>query len=236
MATKILVVEDEPDIQTLLTVNLTHAGYEVGAASDAETGNRHIDEMLPDLMLLDWKLPGMSGLEFMCRLRSAARTQSLPIIMLTGRVDEADEVQGLSSGADDYVTKPFSLKELLARIKALLRRTKPHMSGEILQVCDLQLDATQHRVSAAGRALNLSPLEFRLLQFFMGHTERLYNRNQLRDQVWGDDSGIEARTVDVHIRRLRAALEATGHDALIQTVRGSGYRFSSRPERECVPR
>ena len=227
MPARILVVEDEPAIQALIAVNLRRAGHEVIAALDAETARRHVDAALPDLVLLDWMLPGMSGLEFARRLRAEVRTRDLPIIMLTARGEEADKVQGLSTGADDYVTKPFSPKELLARIQAVLRRQRPQAAEDALAIGELCLDPVTHRVAAAGRAVNLGPTEFRLLHFLMAHAERVHSRVQLLDQVWGDHVFVEERTVDVHIRRLRAALEATGHDALIQTVRGSGYRLSA---------
>ncbi|MDD5248070.1 MAG: phosphate regulon transcriptional regulator PhoB [Rhodocyclaceae bacterium] len=227
MSAKILVVEDEPAIQALIAVNLKRAGHEVIAALDAETARRHVDEVLPDLVLLDWMLPGISGLEFARRLRGDVRTRNVPIIMLTARGEESDKVQGLTTGADDYVTKPFSPKELLARIQAVLRRQRPQAAEDALEVSDLRLDPVTHRVTAAGRTVNLGPTEFRLLHFLMAHAERVHSRVQLLDQVWGDHVFVEERTVDVHIRRLRAALEATGHDALIQTVRGSGYRLSA---------
>ncbi|MBI4986212.1 MAG: phosphate regulon transcriptional regulator PhoB [Rhodocyclales bacterium] len=227
MSAKILVVEDEPAIQALIAVNLKRAGHEVIAALDAETARRQVDEVLPDLVLLDWMLPGISGLEFARRLRADERTRGVPIIMLTARGEEADKVQGLTTGADDYVTKPFSPKELLARIQAVLRRQRPQAAEDAIAVGDLQLDPVTHRVTAAGRAVNLGPTEFRLLHFLMAHRERVHSRVQLLDQVWGDHVFVEERTVDVHIRRLRAALEATGHDALVQTVRGSGYRLSA---------
>ena len=229
MSAKILVVEDEPAIQALIAVNLKRAGHEVIAALDAETARRQVDEALPDLVLLDWMLPGMSGLEFARRLRAEERTRNVPIIMLTARGEETDKVQGLTNGADDYVTKPFSPKELLARIQAVLRRQRPQAAEDVLEVADLRLDPVTHRVTAAGRSVNLGPTEFRLLHFLMAHRERVHGRVQLLDQVWGDHVFVEERTVDVHIRRLRAALEATGHDALIQTVRGSGYRLSAEP-------
>jgi two-component system phosphate regulon response regulator PhoB len=229
MSARILVVEDEPAIQALISVNLKRAGHEVIAALDAESARRHVDEALPDLILLDWMLPGSSGLDFARRLRGEARTRDVPIIMLTARGEETDKVQGLTAGADDYVTKPFSPKELLARIQAVLRRQRPHATEDAIEVGDLRLDPVTHRVTAAGRVVNLGPTEFRLLHFLMAHAERVHTRVQLLDQVWGDHVFVEERTVDVHIRRLRAALEATGHDALVQTVRGSGYRLSSQP-------
>ena len=232
MPAKILVVEDEPAIQALIAVNLKRAGHEVVAALDAETARRHVDAALPDLVLLDWMLPGMSGLDFARRLRADARTRNVPIIMLTARGEEGDKVQGLTTGADDYVTKPFSPKELLARIQAVLRRQRPQAAEDAIEVGGLRLDPVAHRVSAAGCAVNLGPTEFRLLHFLMTHAERVHSRVQLLDQVWGDHVFVEERTVDVHIRRLRAALEASGHDALIQTVRGSGYRLSLEPAQE----
>jgi two-component system phosphate regulon response regulator PhoB len=229
MSARILVVEDEPAIQALISVTLKRAGHEVIAALDAESARRHVDEALPDLILLDWMLPGSSGLDFARRLRGEARTRDVPIIMLTARGEETDKVQGLTAGADDYVTKPFSPKELLARIQAVLRRQRPHATEDAIEVGDLRLDPVTHRVTAAGRVVNLGPTEFRMLHFLMAHAERVHTRVQLLDQVWGDHVFVEERTVDVHIRRLRAALEATGHDALVQTVRGSGYRLSSQP-------
>ena len=229
MSAKILVVEDEPAIQALIAVNLKRAGHEVIAALDAESARRHVDAVLPDLVLLDWMLPGMSGLEFARRLRADARTRAVPIIMLTARGAEADKVQGLTTGADDYVTKPFSPKELLARIQAVLRRQRPQAAEDAVEVGALRLDPVAHRVSAAGQPVNLGPTEFRLLHFLMAHAERVHSRAQLLDQVWGDHVYVEERTVDVHIRRLRAALEPTGHGGLIQTVRGAGYRLSAEP-------
>ena len=229
MSARILVVEDEPAIQALIAVNLKRAGHEVVAALDAESARRHVDEVLPDLVLLDWMLPGISGLEFARRLRAEARTRNVPIIMLTARGEEADKVQGLTSGADDYVTKPFSPKELLARIQAVLRRQRPQAAEEAVAVGALRLDPVSHRVTAGDHAVNLGPTEFRLLHFLMAHAERVHSRVQLLDQVWGDHVFVEERTVDVHIRRLRAALEPTGHQGLIQTVRGSGYRLSAEP-------
>ncbi|HEX8961666.1 MAG TPA: phosphate regulon transcriptional regulator PhoB [Rhodocyclaceae bacterium] len=229
MSAKILVVEDEPAIQALISVNLRRAGHEVIPALDAESARRQVDEALPDLILLDWMLPGTSGLDFARRLRGEARTRDVPIIMLTARGEEADKVQGLTAGADDYVTKPFSPKELLARIQAVLRRQRPHVAEDIIEVGGLRLDPVTHRVTAGGAQVSLGPTEFRLLHFLMAHAERVHTRVQLLDQVWGDHVFVEERTVDVHIRRLRAALETTGHDGLVQTVRGSGYRLSGEP-------
>ncbi|MDP2824679.1 MAG: phosphate regulon transcriptional regulator PhoB [Sulfuritalea sp.] len=227
MPATILVVEDEPAIQSLIEVNLRRAGHAVQLAPDAETARRLVQEALPDLVLLDWMLPGMSGVDFARLLRSEARTRLLPIIMLTARAEERDKVEGLDLGADDYVTKPFSPRELMARIKAVLRRHAPQATEDVVELGGLRLDPATHRIAAGATEVSLGPTEFRLLHFLMTHPERVHSRSQLLDQVWGDHVFVEERTVDVHIRRLRAALEASGHDALIQTVRGSGYRISA---------
>lgn len=227
MAATILVVEDEPAIQTLITVNLKRAGHEVTGALDAESALRHINATLPDLVLLDWMLPGMSGLELAKRLRADARTRAVPIIMLTARGEERDKVQGLETGADDYVTKPFSPRELLARIQAVLRRRVPDATEDMVEIGGLRVDPVSHRVTANGQTVTIGPTEFRLLHFLITHPERVHGRGQLLDQVWGDHVFVEERTVDVHVRRLRAALEPSGLDRLIQTVRGSGYRLSA---------
>ena len=229
MPATILVVEDEPAIQELIAATLQHAGHRVMRAYSAEEGLQQINGTLPDVVLLDWMLPGMSGIQYARKLRSDERTQDLPIIMLTARGEEQDKVAGLDAGADDYLTKPFSPRELVARIKAVLRRRAPQMTEDCVEVEGLRVDPVTHRVSGSGRLLDLGPTEFRLLHFFMTHQERVFNRTMLLDQVWGDHVFVEERTVDVHIRRLRAALETTGHDRLIQTVRGSGYRFSAQP-------
>ena len=226
MPATILLVEDEPAIQELIAANLTRAGHHVLRAGDAETGQRIVRDALPDLILLDWMLPGMSGVEFAKRLRSEERTRSIPLIMLTARGEEQDKVAGLEAGADDYVTKPFSPRELVARIKAVLRRRAPETTEDAVEIGGLRLDPATHRLAANGNPVNLGPTEFRLLHFLMTHPERVHSRAQLLDQVWGDHVFVEERTVDVHIRRLRCALEPSAHDALIQTVRGSGYRFS----------
>mgnify|MGYP001393588687 CR=1 FL=1 len=223
----ILVVEDEPAIQELLTINLKHAGFLVVRASSAEEGHSAIRAALPDLVILDWMLPGQSGVALCKKLRQEERTRELPIIMLTARVHEEDKVQGLEAGADDYITKPFSPKEMVARVRAVLRRRAPHLAGEEINIGGLVLNPATHRVSCDGEPVNLGPTEFRLLYFFMTHTERVYTRAQLLDEVWGDHVFIEERTVDVHIRRLRSALEAYGHDERVETVRGTGYRFRS---------
>lgn len=228
MPANILLVEDEPAIQELIAVNLTRAGHHVLRVADAEAAERMVREALPDLILLDWMLPGMSGVELARRLRADERTRAVPIIMLTARGEEQDKVVGLDTGADDYITKPFSPRELVARIKAVLRRRAPQVTDDPVQVGGISLDPATHRVSANGQALSLGPTEFRLLHFLMTHPERVHSRTQLLDRVWGDHVFVEERTVDVHIRRLRSALEQTGHDALVQTVRGSGYRFSTQ--------
>ena len=225
MTATILVVEDEPAIQELIVVNLEHAGFLVRHADSAEEAASAIRNALPDLLILDWMLPGQSGVALARKLRADERTRELPIIMLTARVHEEDKVQGLDAGADDYVTKPFSPKELVARVRAVLRRRAPQLAGEAVEVGDLVLNPATHRVLAGGQPIELGPTEFRLLYFFMTHTERVYSRGQLLDEVWGDHVFIEERTVDVHIRRLRAALEPTGHDERIETVRGTGYRM-----------
>jgi len=230
MPATILLVEDEPAIQELIAANLTRAGHHVLRAGDAETGQRIVRDALPDLILLDWMLPGMSGVEFAKRLRSEERTRSIPLIMLTARGEEQDKVAGLEAGADDYVTKPFSPRELVARIKAVLRRRAPETTEDAVEIGGLRLDPATHRLAADGNPVNLGPTEFRLLHFLMTHPERVHSRAQLLDQVWGDHVFVEERTVDVHIRRLRSALEPSNHDGLVQTVRGSGYRFSTQQE------
>jgi two-component system phosphate regulon response regulator PhoB len=227
MPANILVVEDEPAIQELLALNLEHAGHHVLRARDAEQAGELVRHALPDLILLDWMLPGQSGANFARKLRQDERTKLVPIIMLTARGQEQDKVAGLDAGADDYVTKPFSPRELLARIKAVLRRRAPELTNEPIEISGLKLDPATHRVSAQGTQLELGPTEFRLLHFLMAHPERVHSRTHLLDQVWGDHVFVEERTVDVHIRRLRKALEPTGHDRLVETVRGSGYRLAA---------
>ncbi len=225
MAVNILVVEDEQAIQELIAVNLEHAGHHVIRARDAEAALGIVRNALPDLLLIDWMLPGMSGVSLAKQLRQAERTRQIPIIMLTARSAEHDKIMGLESGADDYVTKPFSPKELVARIKAVLRRRAPQMTDDPVEATGLRLEPATRRVFGNQRPLELGPTEFRLLHFLMTHPERVHSRAQLLDQVWGDHVFIEERTVDVHIRRLRKSLEPSGHDGLIETVRGSGYRF-----------
>ncbi len=227
MSTSILVVEDEPAIQELLRLNLEDAGFTVHTVADAESAQALIRNALPDLILLDWMLPGQSGLAFARTLRSDARTRELPIIMVTARSDEADRISGLEAWVDDYVTKPFSPRELKARIKTVLRRRAPESAQETLPVGTLTLDPPTHRVTADGSPVALGPTEFRLLKFFMARPERVHSRTHLLDQVWGDHVYIEERTIDVHIRRLRKALEPHGKERMLQTVRGSGYRLAA---------
>jgi two-component system phosphate regulon response regulator PhoB len=229
MATTILVVEDEPAIAELVAVNLSFAGYKVLRAADSIQAETLIRAEQPDLILLDWMLPGSSGVQFAKKLRNDERTRDVPIIMLTARSEEGDKIEGLESGADDYMTKPFSPKELMARIKAVMRRRAPQLTEETVNICGLSLDPLTHRVSGHEQALDLGPTEFRLLHFFMTHPERVHSRGQLLDQVWGDHVFVEERTVDVHIRRLRQSLAPTGHDRHVETVRGSGYRFTAKP-------
>ena len=230
MPATILLVEDEPAIQELIAANLLRAGHQVVRAGDAETAQRIVRDALPDLVLLDWMLPGMSGIDFARRLRADERTRGIPLIMLTARGEKQDKVLGLEVGADDYVTKPFSPRELMARIKAVLRRRAPESTEDPVDLGGLRLDPATHRLTAGSTPVSLGPTEFRLLHFLMTHPERVHSRAQLLDQVWGDHVFVEERTVDVHIRRLRCALEPTHHDGLVQTVRGSGYRFSTQTE------
>ena len=225
MSATILVVEDEPQIQELVAVNLEHAGHRVRRASTAGEAVTSIREELPDVVIVDWMLPDESGLSLTRRLREDERTRGLPILMLTARAMEQDKISGLEAGADDYLTKPFSPKELAARIKAVLRRRAPQLADDAVEIGGLRLDPAAKRVTAAGKVVEVAPTEFRLLHFFMTHPERIYSRAQVLDLVWGDHVFIEERTVDVHIRRLRKALEPSGHDRYIDTVRGSGYGF-----------
>lgn len=222
----ILIVEDEPDIQELIAYNVEKAGHDAVRAASAEQALDLVREALPHLILIDWMLPGMSGIELARWLRGNKRTEGIPLIMVTARGAEQDKLAGLETGADDYMTKPFSPAELNARIKAVLRRRAPQMTDDSVDIQGLKLDPVSHRVSANGGTLVLGPTEFRLLHFFMTHPDRVYSRTQLLDSVWGDHVFVEERTVDVHIRRLRKALEPSAHDGLIQTVRSAGYRFS----------
>ena len=226
MPASILVVEDELAIQDLIAMNLEHAGHSVLRARDAEQAAGMVRSVLPDVVLLDWMLPGQSGPAFARSLREDERTRGVPIIMLTARGIDGGDVAGFDAGADDYLPKPFSPRELVARIKAVLRRRSPQMAEEPVEVSGLKLDPVAHRVIGDGKEIEMGPTEFRLLHFFMAHPERVHSRTQLLDKVWGDHVFVEERTVDVHIRRLRMALERTGHDRLVQTVRGSGYRFA----------
>ena len=225
---RILIVEDEQPIREMVMFALANAGYEVLEAADARQAQAIIAERLPDLVLLDWMLPGVSGIDFARRLKKEELTRELLVIMLTARAEEEDKVQGLESGADDYITKPFSPRELVARIRAVLRRGGTAAEDEMLHANGLSLNLASHRIRAGETLLEMGPTEYRLLEFFMSHPERVYSRGQLLDRVWGSNVYVEERTVDVHIRRLRKVLEPHGHDALIQTVRGAGYRFSTR--------
>jgi two-component system phosphate regulon response regulator PhoB len=224
---RILVVEDEPAIAELIAVNLRHNGMSPVWAEDGEAAQREIDAVLPDAILLDWMLPGETGVALARRWRAEARTRGIPILMLTARGDEPDKVAGLDAGADDYITKPFSTQELLARIRAVLRRRAPEKATESVSIGELALDPAEHRVSWQGKPLRLGPTEFRLLQYLMAHPERVHSRQQLLDKVWGDHVFIEERTVDVHVKRLREALGAAG--SLVETVRGAGYRITAQP-------
>ena len=228
MAPVVLVVEDEPAIQELISAALTRNGHTVRRSANAREALEAVSESLPDLILLDWMLPDASGPAVARKLRAEARTREVPIIMLTARAADDDKVAGLESGVDDYVTKPFSPRELEARIQAVLRRRVPHVSKEAIEVEGLALNPATRSVTGEGRALRMGPTEFELLHFFMTHTDRVYTRAQILDQVWGDHVFLEDRTVDVHIRRLREALAPSGHDRLVETVRGAGYRFLSQ--------
>lgn len=225
--TTILVVEDEPAIAELLQINLQQAGYAVRIAADATAAQAAIADCLPDLILLDWMLPDFPGITLARKLRAAVRTREIPLIMLTARGTEQDSIDGLEAGADDYVTKPFSPRQLLARIRSLLRRRAPQLAPDPVVADALELDPSTRRVTGAGQPLAVGPTEFRLLHFLMTHAERIYSRGQLLDLVWGEHVFIEERTVDVHIRRLRKALSAAGLEHYVHTARGAGYRFST---------
>ncbi|PUE17999.1 phosphate regulon transcriptional regulatory protein PhoB [Limnohabitans sp. MMS-10A-160] len=224
---RILIVEDESAIAELISVNLRHNGFQPVWAMDAESAQRELDEILPDVILLDWMLPGESGLALARKWRSAVRTKGVPILMITARGDEADRVAGLDAGADDYIVKPFSPRELLARIRAVLRRRVPESVGGLLKVADLQLDSETYRVSWQDKPLKVGPTEFKLLQYLMRFPERVHTRGMLLDKIWGDHVFIEERTVDVHVKRLRESLGDAG--SLVETVRGAGYRLTSNP-------
>lgn len=229
----VLVVEDEPAIAELIAVNLRHNGFRPTWAMDSASAQRELDAALPDLILLDWMLPGESGLVLAKRWRANPRTKAIPLIMLTARGDESDRVAGLDAGADDYIAKPFSTKELLARIRAVLRRRVPEQAGETITIAGLSLDPATHRVSFQDQPLKLGPTEFKLLHYLMGSAERVHSRAQLLDKVWGDHVYIEERTVDVHVKRLREALAQAG--SMVETVRGAGYRLTAKPELSIPP-
>jgi two-component system, OmpR family, phosphate regulon response regulator PhoB len=223
---QILIVEDEPAIAELIAVNLRHNGFQPVWAEDGVSAQRELDAVLPDVILLDWMLPGQSGVTLARKWRADPRTKGVPILMLTARGDENDKVQGLDAGADDYITKPFSTQELLARIRAVLRRRAPEQISDVVTIGELVLDAGTYRVSFQGQPLKVGPTEFKLLHYLMKHSERVHSRSQLLDKVWGDHVFIEERTVDVHVKRLREALGVAG--AMVETVRGAGYRLTSQ--------
>jgi two-component system, OmpR family, phosphate regulon response regulator PhoB len=225
---QILIVEDERPIREMIAFGLKRAGFEVREAEDCRTARAALADKRPDLVLIDWMLPDNSGLELTRSLKRERETRDMPVIMLTARAEETDKVAGLDGGADDYMTKPFSPRELIARVNAVLRRTGVQDENELIQVGELSLDRAGHRVMVGERTITLGPTEYRLLEFFITHPERVYSREQLLDRVWGGNVYVEERTIDVHIRRLRKALEEFGYDRLVQTVRGSGYRFSAR--------
>ncbi|MCA2017846.1 phosphate regulon transcriptional regulator PhoB [Vibrio tritonius] len=228
MSRRILVVEDEAPIREMLCFVLEQKGYQAVEAEDYDTAVNKLCEPFPDLVLLDWMLPGGSGINFIKHMKREDMTRNIPVVMLTARGEEEDKVRGLEVGADDYITKPFSPKELVARLKAVIRRVTPTALEDVIDVQGLKLDPVSHRVTAEDRPLDMGPTEFKMLHFFMTHQERVYSREQLLNNVWGTNVYVEDRTVDVHIRRLRKALEDAGHDRLIQTVRGAGYRFSTK--------
>ncbi len=229
-AKQILVVEDERAIRDMIAFGLRRAGFEVREAEDVRGARAQLVDRRPDLLLVDWMLPDLSGLEFTRQLKRDTQTRDLPVILLTARAEEGDKVAGLEGGADDYVVKPFSPRELVARIQAVLRRASPAGVADTIEQGSLTLDIAGHRISCGDSTLTLGPTEYRLLEFFMTHAERVYTREQLLDRVWGGNVYVEERTIDVHIRRLRKALEPHGCDWMVQTVRGAGYRFSTRTE------
>jgi two-component system phosphate regulon response regulator PhoB len=232
---RVLVVEDESAIAELIAINLRHAGHEVSVVRDAHEAQAAVDRVLPDLVVLDWMLPGQPGVMLARSWRAQARTRELPIIMLTARAQETDKIAGLDAGADDYLTKPFSPNELMARIRAVLRRKAPESLDAAVEVGGLVLDPATHRVHRQGVEVKLGPTEFRLLHFFMTHPERVHSRAHVLDRVWGDHVFIEERTVDVHVKRLREALDPVGCARLIETVRGAGYRMTQQQARVCAP-
>jgi two-component system phosphate regulon response regulator PhoB len=234
MSAQVLVVEPDRAVQQLLTLNLRQAGHLVACCADGESALVLLDERLPDMLLLEWDLPGQCGEALVRRLRAQPRTRELPVIMVCARTGEHDKILALESGADDYLTKPFNPRELIARIHAVLRRRAPHLAADTVQMAGLRLDPSTQRVTAGSRQLLLGPVEFRLLNFLMHHPERVHTRSQLLDKVWGNHAILDERTVDAHVGRLRSALQPSGHGEHIQTVRGSGYRFVAwelHPER-----
>jgi two-component system phosphate regulon response regulator PhoB len=222
---RVLIVEDEPSIAELICINLKHNGLSPTWVDNGEKAQVSIDEVLPDVILLDWMLPGQSGIYWARKWRNDARTKTVPILFLTAKSEEIDKVSGLDAGADDYITKPFSTQELMARIRSVLRRRSPQQAEDAVSIGELHLDGATHRVTLSGVPLKMGPTEFKLLNFLMHHTERVHSRSQLLDKVWGDHVFIEERTVDVHVKRLREALGLAGH--MIETVRGVGYRFKN---------
>lgn len=228
MARRILVVEDETAIREMICFVLEQNGFQPIEAEDYDSALSFLIDPYPDLVLLDWMIPGGSGLQVIKQMKRESNTRDIPIIMLTAKGEEEDKVQGLETGADDYVIKPFSPKELVARVKAILRRLSPMSAEDIIEFNGLGLDPVSHRVTSQDKPIDMGPTEFKLLHFFMTHPERVYSREQLLNYVWGTNVYVEDRTVDVHIRRLRKAIEENGHDRMIQTVRGTGYRFSAR--------
>ena len=224
----ILVVDDETSIREMLVISLESAGYNVLQAENAKTAHSLVLDKHPDLILLDWMMPVTNGLELLRRLKRDEMTDHIPVIMLTAKAEESSKISGLDSGADDYIAKPFSPRELLSRIKAILRRVSREELKNTIVVGGLEFDPLEHRISIAGNLINLAPTEFRLLQFFLTHQERVYSRDQILDYVWGKNVYLDERTVDVHIRRLRKAISVAGHDEYVQTVRGAGYRFSTQ--------
>jgi two-component system phosphate regulon response regulator PhoB len=226
--TTILVVDDEPDIREVIRFALENADLRVIEAGHADEARKLLTTENPDLLLLDWMLPGRSGLELAQQLKQSPKTRGLPIIMVSARGEEEDRIKGLDTGADDYISKPFSPRELVARVNAVLRRTRVEEVADGIEIGGLKMDNLSHRVTVGGRQVEIAPTEYRLLHFFMTHADRAFSRSQLLDRVWGDQVYVEERTVDVHVRRLRKALEPSGHDRLLQTVRGVGYRFSDK--------
>ncbi len=230
MSGRVLVVEDEPAVAELIVVNMSHAGFTVSVADGAECAWQLLVANKPDVVLLDWMLPDLSGFQFIRHMRADCRVRDVPVIMVTARHDEVDKISALEAGADDYITKPFSPRELVARTKAVLRRRHPQIVDDAIELGGLRLVPVMRKALARGQSINLGPTEFRLLHFLMTHSERVHSRSQLLDQVWGDGNYVEERTVDVHIRRLRSVLETHALENLLQTVRGMGYRFSTRME------